>query len=196
MQGGQKKKTILSLVAGTFAVWICVAYPATGIAAQRPANAASDQQAQIEKGKQVVAQVCAACHTTIPKMVQVHKQSPEQWRDTIYFMISRGAQVLPDEIDPVIAFLTATAGSGGPTITQTSRGGRPGTGRTDQQLPDGEGRGILQRSCQQCHELSTASTKASSEEWTAVIARMVTYGVKLTPGDEQKLIEYLNGLVK
>src|ERR1051326_1196105 len=46
----------------------------------------SAQQAQIDKGRQVVAQVCAACHTTIVRMIQVHKQTPEQWKDTVYFM--------------------------------------------------------------------------------------------------------------
>jgi len=67
-------------------------------------------KAQIDKGRAVVAQVCTTCHTTLGRMLQVHKQTPEQWKDLVYFMISRGAQVMPNEIDAVAAFLSATAG--------------------------------------------------------------------------------------
>ena|SRR5689334_17290249 len=78
--------------------------------AQGASQAPIETQAQIEKGRAVVAQVCTTCHTTLGRMLQVHKQSPEQWKDLVYFMISRGAQVMPNEIDDVAAFLSATAG--------------------------------------------------------------------------------------
>ena len=168
-----------------FVVWISAAPLSRGLAAQVSASAPSGQQAQIEKGRQVVAQVCAACHTTIVRMVQVHKQTAEQWKDTVYFMISRGAQIMPDEIEPVTAFLAATSGRG-----------RPGAGGSGQQTAEADGGAILQRNCQQCHELVTASKKLDSEDWSAVITRMMTYGVRLTPADQQKLIGYLNGLAK
>lgn len=158
---------IRSLTVATVMAWMLVA-PLTA------------QTERIEKGRQVVAQVCATCHTTIVRMVQVHKQTAEQWKDTVYFMISRGAQIMPDEVEPVVAFLAATAGS-------NSAAGR---GR---QAADVDGGATLQRTCQQCHELATASKKMDSEEWDAVVTRMMTYGAKLTPADRQKLIEYLKG---
>ena len=65
---------------------------------------------QIEKGRLVVAQVCTTCHTTLGRMLQVHKQTREQWKALVHFMISRGAQVMPDEIDAVTAFLVSTSG--------------------------------------------------------------------------------------
>ena len=65
---------------------------------------------QVEKGRGVVAQVCTTCHTTLGRMLQVHKQTREQWRELVFFMISRGAQVMPDEIDAVTAFLVANSG--------------------------------------------------------------------------------------
>ena len=70
---------------------------------------------QIEKGRVVVSQVCTTCHTTLGRMLQVHKQTREQWRDLVFFMISRGAQVMPDEIDAVTAFLAAQSGRERPT---------------------------------------------------------------------------------
>ena len=75
-----------------------------------PSFAQGSDDPQIDKGRAVVAQVCTTCHTTLGRMLQVHKQTREQWRDLVFFMISRGAQVMPDEIDAVTAFLAATSG--------------------------------------------------------------------------------------
>jgi cytochrome c5 len=185
------KRRILSLVVCNFLLWIFLSPDSRGFAAQVSASAPNDRVAQIEKGRQVVAQVCAACHTTIVRMVQVHKQTAEQWRDTVYFMISRGAQIMPDEIEAVTAYLAATAGSN-PQVTQGAgrgRGGAAGAGQT----PEADGAAILQRTCQQCHELAVASKKVELEDWSAVIARMMTYGARLIPEDRQKLIDYLSG---
>jgi mono/diheme cytochrome c family protein len=162
-----------------------------GVAAQGSASVPGDQSAQIEKGRRVVAQVCATCHTTIVRMLQVHKQTAEQWKDTVYFMISRGAQIMPDEIGPVTAFLAATAGNARQTSPDASGRGRPGARGAGQQAPAADGAAILQQNCQQCHELATASNKQDSEDWSAVVTRMMTYGARLTAADQQKLIEYL-----
>jgi cytochrome c5 len=183
---------IRSLLACSFVVWISAATPGSGLAAQVSASSPGDRAAQIEKGRQVVAQVCATCHTTIVRMVQVHKQTAEQWKDTVYFMISRGAQIMPDEIEPVTAYLAATAGSN-PQATQASGRARPGGGGSGQQPQEADGGAVLQRTCQQCHELAVASKKLESEDWATVITRMMTYGARLTPADRQKLIEYLSG---
>ena len=90
---------LIALTIVALAAWLPVAVAAQG-----------GDQAQIEKGRQVVAQVCTTCHTTLGRMLQAHRQTPEQWKDTVFFMISRGAQVMPNEIDAVAAFLAATAG--------------------------------------------------------------------------------------
>src|ERR1041385_1032508 len=73
------------------------------------ARAQGGDDPQVEKGRAVVAQVCTTCHTTLGRMLQVHKQTREQWSDLVFFMISRGAQVMPDEIDAVTAFLVANS---------------------------------------------------------------------------------------
>src|SRR6267142_3637147 len=79
------------------------------------ASAQGGQDARIARGRQVVAQACTTCHTTLVRMMQVHKQTAEQWRDLVYFMISRGAQVMPDEIEAVTAFLAAQSARERPT---------------------------------------------------------------------------------
>ena len=84
------------------------------------AGAQGGDDPQIEKGRVVVSQVCTTCHTTLGRMLQVHKQTREQWRDLVFFMISRGAQVMPDEIDAVTAFLVANAGRERPAARSPS----------------------------------------------------------------------------
>jgi cytochrome c5 len=180
-----------SLTVWNLVVSIFVASLGRGLAAQGSPSVLGDQPAQIEKGRRVVAQVCATCHTTIVRMLQVHKQTPEQWRDTVYFMISRGAQIMPDEIGPVTAFLAATAGNARQTPADASGRGRPGARGAGQQAPAADGAAIFQQNCQQCHELATASKKEDSEDWSAVVARMMTYGARLTAADQQTLIGYL-----
>ena len=101
------------------AITLVMLWPCTA-AAQR-----SDDP-QVEKGRAVVAQVCTTCHTTLGRMLQVHKQTREQWRELVFFMISRGAQVMPDEIDAVTAFLAAQSGRERPTARSP---GRPDAGK-------------------------------------------------------------------
>jgi hypothetical protein len=69
----------VALLAIALLLWLSVAARAQGAA-----------DPQIEKGRAVVAQVCTTCHTTLGRMLQVHKQTREQWRDLVFFMISRG----------------------------------------------------------------------------------------------------------
>jgi mono/diheme cytochrome c family protein len=177
----------------TLAAWTSVTLLSAHVAAQGPASVPDNQSARIERGRQVVAQTCATCHATLGRMLQVHKQTEAEWRATVYFMISRGAQIMPDEIEPVTSFLTATAGSHSQAGTQPSVRGRSGARDSGPQTPDGDGEAVLRRACQQCHTLETASTTPGSD-WGAVVARMMGYGARLSPADQQKLIEYLNGL--
>jgi hypothetical protein len=93
-------------------------------------------------------------------------------------MIGRGAQVLPDEIEPLTAYLVASAGRGRPQASS----------------PGAEASAILARRCQQCHDIERATTKPASEDWHTIIDRMITLGASVTPAEQQTLIEYLSGL--
>ena len=101
------------------AIMLVMSWPGT-------AGAQRGDDPQIEKGRVVVAQVCTTCHTTLGRMLQVHKQTREQWRELVFFMISRGAQVMPDEIDAVTAFLVANSGRERPAARSP---GQPETGK-------------------------------------------------------------------
>ena len=153
------------------------------VVAPLPVAGQDAQQAQIEKGRVAVTQVCIGCHGAgggIMRMLQVREHSVDEWRETVYRMIGRGAQVFPDEIEPIAAYL-ATSG----------RRGRPLAAS-----PAGEGNAVLTRRCQQCHDVEKAATKPASEDWPAVIDRMITLGASITPAEQKTLIEYLAGLKK
>ena len=61
-------------------------------------------------------------------------------------------------------------------------------------LPDGDGKKILQASCTACHDL-TEVTKFKGfytrDEWRDVVKTMVEYGAKVKPDDVDVLVDYL-----
>ena len=64
----------------------------------------------------------------------------------------------------------------------------------DDDLPDGDGKKILQAQCSTCHELTEVTkfrgyyTKA---DWRDVVVTMVKYGAVLTEKDADVLVDYL-----
>jgi hypothetical protein len=60
-------------------------------------------------------------------------------------------------------------------------------------LPDGPDRDFVSRTCQACHDLAmvVAATGLSREGWDATIEEMVSYGLRVSPEERAKLLEYL-----
>jgi mono/diheme cytochrome c family protein len=165
-----------------------------------PASAAAqtDQQAQIEKGKAALGRACVACHANILSMVQFQRKTADKWRDTVYSMIGRGGHILTDEIEPITAYLTASFGPNSPPPSPSSRtpdGNQPAPAGLAQQLPEGAAKAVLVQNCQQCHDLQVVVSKtASPDQWKEIIARMVTLGARVTPPEQEQLVQYLTGL--
>lgn len=160
-----------------------------GTAASVAQGAQGARQAQIEKGRVAVTQICVGCHGNgggIMRMLEVRQKSEEEWRETVYRMIGRGAQVLPDEIEPLTAYLASSTRRGRPQTAPATTQAGPGT----------EADAILARRCQRCHDLETATRKPASEEWPAVIDRMIRLGAAVTGAEQQMLIAHLTGLKK
>jgi len=177
----------------SFALWVAVVWIAAGTqgiasASRSAAAQAAPPQAQIDKGRLAVNQVCVTCHVGLNRMLDVRKKSADEWKDTVYRMIGRGAQVYPDEIEAITAYLTAGTGQGRAPAGRaaTNQGG----GAAD------EATAVLARRCQQCHDLERARTKSASADWSTTIDRMVTLGAAVTAAERQTLIEYFNRLEK
>ena len=70
----------------------------------------------------------------------------------------------------------------------------PMQGRSAVQLPDGEGKEIVQTACAACHSLGNiANSGHSAEEWKTAVAMMLNVGAKVP---EDKVDTVLNYLVK
>ena len=174
------------------ALWMSAGGQGIGAAqAPAPAPAASAEQAQIDKGRQAVGQACLGCHANILRVVQMHRKSADEWRDTVHSMIGRGAQILPDEIEPITAYLAATAGPNRAAAAQPAAAARPSSDPASS-----EAQGILQRQCTRCHDLATATKKPATGDVKEVLARMVGYGAQVSAEDQQKLMAYLPTLHK
>jgi cytochrome c2 len=193
MQNRHTECRVVPFIACMFVLWAVVIYQNADAAGQAPgtqtAGAPRVDQAQIDKGRQAVGQVCAACHANIARMIQVQKKTTDQWRDTVYSMIGRGAHVMPDEIEPLTQYLAANAGrpaAAAPAgAAQSQAAPAPNTSA---------GRAILEANCQACHDLGTATRKPANVEWAAVVERMISYGARLTPTEQQTLVAHLSTL--
>ena len=182
-------------------VWMTVDIEGTGMAAPLPVARQSSQQPQIEKGRVAVTQVCVGCHGGgIMRMLEIRKKSADEWRDTVLRMIGRGALVFPDEIEPLTAYLVASAGRGRPQASSPvplTVADQSAAAATTNQGPLGaEGNAILARRCGQCHDLEKARTRPASGDWRTIIDRMAALGASVTPAEQQTLIDYLTGLEK
>lgn len=63
-------------------------------------------------GRDIVAAACTQCHQAGP-IIQL-RMGEAAWRQRVYNMILRGAQIGPDEIDDVVKYLAANFGPGVP----------------------------------------------------------------------------------
>ncbi len=62
------------------------------------------------------------------------------------------------------------------------------------ELPDGQGKRILQASCTTCHDLSEVTKLRgyyTKEQWRDVVVTMVEYGASLKEGEADILTDYL-----
>jgi mono/diheme cytochrome c family protein len=134
-------------------------------------------------GRTVFQEACAGCHG--PGAIVVQRKMADGWREAVYKMISRGAQVLPGEVDPLVGYLTATYGPDSPVPTS-----RAGAGTTA--LPSGGGRELLVGRCGRCHAVSLpTSLRKSRAEWGETVARMRSLGAGLSDPETDTLLTYL-----
>lgn len=61
-----------------------------------------------------------------------------------------------------------------------------------QELPEGQGKALVQSACTQCHGIDViVSQRRSRQDWTDVVSRMVGNGAELSDEDYNQVIQYL-----
>ena len=68
-----------------------------------------------------------------------------------------------------------------------------GAGAHAQELPEGQGKTLVQAACTQCHGVDViVGQPRSREDWTEVVSRMVGNGAQLSDEDYNQVIQYLS----
>ena len=66
------------------------------------------------------------------------------------------------------------------------------TGTHAQELPEGQGKALVQSACTQCHGIDVIVRQPRSrEDWMDVVSRMVGNGAQLSDEDYNQVIQYL-----
>jgi mono/diheme cytochrome c family protein len=87
---------------------LCVAF---GAALPLPAQErAKEPSADLPEGagKAIAVAACVQCHGV--KMLASQRKDRAAWESTVYDMVGKGAQLLPEEIDPLVTYLAAHFG--------------------------------------------------------------------------------------
>lgn len=143
------------------------------------------------EGKGLVLGVCSQCHSLNSTVMQ--RKSSRDWERTVFDMVARGAQLQPAEITIVATYLAKSFGLDAPPAPSSAvRPPSPAPVGLFRPLPDGAAKGILLRSCTQCHGLEKIASAAKTEAgWRATLQDMIRLGAKLKPDEDKTVIGYL-----
>jgi cytochrome c5 len=154
--------------------------------AAKKGQAGAVQGNPIAQGRIIFGESCIQCHDM--NIVLIQRKPVAGWKQTVYSMISRGAEVTANEIEPLVAYLAATYGPDSPS----PRAGSKSEIGDEAGLPAGAGKQILSHACVRCHKLSLVmAARKSKAEWEAAVARMVSLGAALSSAEQQTLTQYL-----
>jgi hypothetical protein len=71
------------------------------------------------EGKAIAVASCLQCHAV--KTLANQRKDRANWEATVYDMVGKGAQLVPDEIDPLVSYLAAHFGPEAPRATPPAR---------------------------------------------------------------------------
>ena len=134
------------------------------------------------EGKAIVTVACSQCHTLGVTLTM--RAAKDGWRQQVYDMVLRGAQLTVPEADQVIDYLATYFGPG---TKLPEAAGEP------VQLPAGSGKDIVEANCMTCHDARRLTgVKRSRTEWEGIVARMVHLGAPANADDAKKIVAYLD----
>jgi len=127
-----------------------------------------------------VALVCTSCHGA-----QVYAQlraSRDEWRRYVYEMMLHGAQIRPEEFEPITDYLASAYG-----LSSAVAG--------PQMAPAAQGDALVNRACtSSCHALDlVTAVRRTPDDWDAVLTRMQNQGARMTDAERRTIAAYLVG---
>jgi cytochrome c5 len=147
------------------------------VAAVAPVQAQQNPLPQGD-GRDIVAVACSQCHTLAT--IVASREGTSGWKNHVYNMVLRGAQLRPQEADTVINYLAANFGPGAAQLGKVA-------------LPDGPGKDLVESRCATCHDLERVTiVKRYRKDWPPIVANMVTRGAVATPDEARAIAGYLS----
>jgi cytochrome c5 len=132
-------------------------------------------------GREVVSVACTQCHG--PNVFTQLRMGETAWRNQIYDMVLRGAQIGPDDIDTAVKYMVASYGPGVAF---------PGQQPAQVSLADGAAKPLVEGGCALCHGLDrVVATKRSKGEWQNIVNRMMYFGSPLSGDQVSSVVDYL-----
>ena len=125
-----------------------------------------------DPGQVTLNRACTVCHALTEVSKFKGYWGRDQWADVVRTMRGDGAQVQDSEVPALVDYLFRTYGK--------------------TELPDGDGKKILESSCAGCHDLQVATKpRLTKSGWQDVVNRMVGMGAPLEQGQVPSLVDYL-----
>jgi mono/diheme cytochrome c family protein len=133
-------------------------------------------------GREIVAVACTQCHA--PNAVTQLRMNEAGWRNQIYDMILRGAQIGPNDIDAATKYLATAFGPGVPFPNQPV---------VEVKLPDGAGKELVEGGCALCHGVDrVVATNRPKDQWEKIVNRMVFFGAPISGDQVTSIVGYLD----
>jgi cytochrome c5 len=155
----------MSRIVGSLA---CAALVLTLAAARSTVVVSGQSDALVDKGEQIQNASCISCHDLRP--IQTQALDKDGWTKVIASMVDKGAEVKPEDVPALVAYLVKSHGP----------------------LPDGPGKTILLNTCTVCHDLGRVRRQGGSrEDWDDTLSAMLNEGAMLSEQDYPVLLDYL-----
>jgi cytochrome c5 len=128
-------------------------------------------------GRDLVAIACSQCHTL--SVIMAGRDGPVGWKNHVYNMVLRGAQLTPRETETVLQYLVTHFGPGAPATDGVA-------------LPGGPGKELVETRCAVCHNLERVTiVKRQKRDWDTIVANMYERWGMSAPDEVQAISTYL-----
>jgi cytochrome c553 len=146
------------------------------------------------EGKGLVLAACTQCHNLGSIVLQ--RKTMDGWERTVRDMVSRGAQVRPEEIVLISDYLTRSFGPAAPPPAQQASVAASADSLMTSSalviLPEGRARALILAACSECHGLNRITDQRKDEAgWRATVKDMVRLGARLKPDEAGAVVTYL-----
>jgi len=130
-------------------------------------------------GRRILETSCASCHGL--EKVTAQRSDKEVWDERIKTMVKYGAKLDDKDLPVLLEYLVRNFGPDDLASPPPKK-----------QLPEGEGKPLVQRICTVCHSLDRILIKKADEDlWTELLDQMISEGAEIDPDEYDTLWEYL-----